>query len=388
MTIGLAIATLASAIWLYLIVARGAFWRASVRDDANLNAQPQTWPRVMAVVPARNEVDVIAQSLHSLLTQDYPGSLDVILVDDQSRDGTSAMAAATAANLQAHNRLIIVSSRTLPAGWAGKVWAMKQGVDRSETLPRPPDYLLFLDADIACTPDALKRLVARAEADGLVLTSLMAKLRCETWAERALIPAFVFFFQMLYPFTWVNSRSRETAAAAGGCMLVRRDALHKAGGIESIRNALIDDCALGSKLKSVGRIWLGLTERVLSLRAYPQVSDIRRMVSRSAYHQLRYSPLLLAGTAAGMGLTYLAPPFLVIFGTGLSQILGVLSWATMALAFQPTLKFYRISPLWGIALPAIGCAYLIFTLDSAYQHLRGRGGLWKGRVHANMSGTR
>lgn len=388
MTIGLAIATLASAIWLYLIVARGAFWRASVRDDANLNAQPQTWPRVMAVVPARNEVDVIAQSLHSLLTQDYPGSLDVILVDDQSRDGTSAMAAATAANLQAHNRLIIVSGRTLPAGWAGKVWAMKQGVDRSETLPRPPDYLLFLDADIACTPDALKRLVARAEADGLVLTSLMAKLRCETWAERALIPAFVFFFQMLYPFTWVNSRSRETAAAAGGCMLVRRDALHKAGGIESIRNALIDDCALGSKLKSVGRIWLGLTERVLSLRAYPQVSDIRRMVSRSAYHQLRYSPLLLAGTAAGMGLTYLAPPFLVIFGTGLSQILGVLSWATMALAFQPTLKFYRISPLWGIALPAIGCAYLIFTLDSAYQHLRGRGGLWKGRVHANMSGTR
>lgn len=388
MTIGLAIATLASAIWLYLIVARGAFWRASVRDDANLNAQPQTWPRVMAVVPARNEVDVIAQSLHSLLTQDYPGSLDVILVDDQSRDGTSAMAAATAANLQAQNRLIIVSGRTLPAGWAGKVWAMKQGVDRSETLPRPPDYLLFLDADIACAPDALKRLVARAEADGLVLTSLMAKLRCETWAERALIPAFVFFFQMLYPFTWVNSRSRETAAAAGGCMLVRRDALHKAGGIESIRNALIDDCALGSKLKSVGRIWLGLTERVLSLRAYPQVSDIRRMVSRSAYHQLRYSPLLLAGTAAGMGLTYLAPPFLAMFGTGLSQILGVLSWATMALAFQPTLKFYRRSPLWGIALPAIGCAYLIFTLDSAYQHLRGRGGLWKGRVHANMSGTR
>lgn len=388
MTIGLAIATLASAIWLYLIVARGAFWRASVRDDANLNAQPRTWPRVMAVVPARNEVDVIAQSLHSLLTQDYPGSLDVILVDDQSRDGTSAMAAATAANLQAQNRLIIVSGRTLPAGWAGKVWAMKQGVDRSETLPRPPDYLLFLDADIACAPDALKRLVARAEADGLVLTSLMAKLRCETWAERALIPAFVFFFQMLYPFTWVNSRSRKTAAAAGGCMLVRRDALHKAGGIESIRNALIDDCALGSKLKSVGRIWLGLTERVLSLRAYPQVSDIRRMVSRSAYHQLRYSLLLLAGTVAGMGLAYLAPPFLAMFGTGLSQILGVLSWATMALAFQPTLKFYRISPLWGIALPAIGCAYLIFTLDSAYQHLRGRGGLWKGRVHANMSGTR
>jgi hopene-associated glycosyltransferase HpnB len=385
-TISLAIAGISATIWVYLIAARGAFWRASVRDGASAPA-PLSWPHVTAVIPARNEVDVIAQSFKSLLTQDYPGSFDIILVDDQSHDGTSAMAAATAANLQAQDRLTIVSGRTLPAGWAGKVWAMKQGVDCSENVPQPSVYLLFLDADIACAPDALKRLVRQAEADGLVLTSLMAKLRCETWAEHALIPAFVFFFQMLYPFTWVNRRSRETAAAAGGCMLVRRDALRSAGGIESIHNALIDDCALAKKLKSVGPIWLGLTEHVISLRAYPQVSDIRRMVSRSAYHQLRYSPTLLVGTTGGMALVYLAPPFLAAFGTGLGQILGALTWLAMALAFQPILRFYRVSRLWGIALPAIGCAYMVFTLDSAYQHLRGRGGLWKGRVHANMSET-
>jgi hopene-associated glycosyltransferase HpnB len=339
-------------------------------------------------MPARNESDVIAQPIRSLLMQDYPGSFDVILVEDQSKDGTSDVAAAAAASVHAQDRLTVVTGRTLPAGWTGKVWAMKQGVDHAESLPQPPDYLLFIDADIACAPDALRRLVARAETDGLVLTSLMVKLRCETWAERALIPAFVFFFQMLYPFAWVNDRNNRTAAAAGGCMLVRRDALRAAGGIEAIRDALIDDCALGKKLKSVGPIWLGLTERVRSLRAYPAIEDIRRMVSRSAYDQLHYSPLLLAGTTAGMALTYLAPPFLVLFTSGLSQILGALTWAAMTLAFQPILRFYRLSPLWGPALPGIGCAYMIFTLDSAYQHLRGRGGLWKGRVHANMSGTR
>jgi hopene-associated glycosyltransferase HpnB len=386
-TITLAVASLSAAIWASLLVARGGFWLASVRDDGGSATALPSWPHVTAVVPARNEADVIAQSLQSLLTQDYPGAFNVILVDDQSRDGTSAVAKAAAASLQAENRLMIVTGRTLPAGWTGKVWAMKQGVDSADGLTHLPTYLLFIDADIACAPDALRHLVMRAEASRLVLTSLMARLRCETWAERALIPAFVFFFQMLYPFAWVNDPSRRTAAAAGGCMLVRRDALRQAGGIEAISNALIDDCALGKLLKSVGPIWLGLTERVRSLRPYPQVSDIGRMVSRSAYHQLRYSPLLLAGTTVGMALTYLAPPFLTFFATGLGQTLGILAWAAMALAFQPMLRFYRVSPLWGIALPAIGCAYMAFTLDSAYQHLRGRGGLWKGRVQANISGT-
>jgi hopene-associated glycosyltransferase HpnB len=245
-----------------------------------------------------------------------------------------------------------------------------------------------MDADIACARDTLPRLIARAEQDGLALTSLMAKLRCETPAERFLIPAFVFFFQMLYPFAWVNDRGNKTAAAAGGCMLARRAALLKAGGIESIRDALIDDCALGRQLKAVGPIWLGLTERVLSLRPYPRLGDIRRMIARSAYDQLRYSPLLLAGTLAGMALTYLVPVYLTLFGAGASRILGLLAWAAMAAAFQPILRFYRRSPLWGLALPAIGCAYMIFTLDSAYQHWRGRGGLWKGRIQANAAGPR
>jgi hopene-associated glycosyltransferase HpnB len=265
---------------------------------------------------------------------------------------------------------------------------MQQGVAHADGLNKPPVYLLFTDADIAYTADALRRLVARAEAGNLVLTSLMVKLRCETFSERALIPAFVFFFQMLYPFAFVNDPKFGMAAAAGGCMLVRRDALHAAGGIEAISGALIDDCALGRKLKSVGPIWLGLTDRVRSLRAYPTFDDIRRMVSRSAYDQLNYSPILLIGTVIGMTLIYLVPPFFAAFGGGLSQILGAIAFALMILAFQPILRFYRRAPLWGFALPAIAAAYMVFTLDSAYQHLRGRGGLWKGRVQANVPGTR
>ena len=304
-------------------------------------------------MPARNEADVIAENLKSLLAQDYPGPFSVVLIDDQSRDGTADIATATAQAMNAQDRLMIVRGQALPANWTGKVWAMKQGVDHAGSLSEPPRYLLFTDADIAYAPDALRHLVARAEAGGLVLTSLMVKLRCETFAERALIPAFVFFFQMLYPFAWVNDPKSGMAAAAGGCMLVRRDALHAAGGIEAISNALIDDCALGRKLKSVGPIWLGLTDRVRSLRAYPRFGDIRRMVSRSAYDQLNYSPLLLIGTVIGMTLVYLVPPFFAFFGRGLSQILGAAAFALMVLAFQPILRFYRRSPLWGLALPAI-----------------------------------
>jgi len=388
MIAGSVIAGLALAIWLYLIAGRGAFWLASVRDDSRPEAVLTTSPSVVAIVPARNEADVISENLKSLLAQDYPGPLSVVLIDDQSRDGTADVATAAAQAMNAQNRLMIVRGQALPANWTGKVWAMKQGVDHAGSLGEPPRYLLFTDADIAYAPDALRHLVARAEAGGLVLTSLMVKLRCEAFAERTLIPAFVFFFQMLYPFAWVNDPKSGTAAAAGGCMLVRRDALDAAGGIEAISNALIDDCALGRKLKSVGPIWLGLTDRVRSLRAYPRFDDTRRMVSRSAYDQLNYSPLLLAGTVIGMTLIYLAPPFFTFVGRGLSQILGATAFALMVLAFQPILRFYRRSPLWGLALPAIAAAYMVFTLDSAYQHLRGRGGLWKGRVQANVSGTR
>jgi hopene-associated glycosyltransferase HpnB len=385
MTTGLAFASAALAVWLYLIIGRGGFWRASVRDDRDSGAEPRSWPRVVAVVPARNEAEVIAKNLGSLLNQDYPGFFAVILVDDQSTDDTAMMGRAAAARAQPPDRLAVLTGMPLPPGWAGKLWAMKQGVDHAASMPEPPSYLLFTDADIAFSSDALRRLVARAEAHKLVLTSLMVKLRCESLAERGLIPAFVFFFQMLYPFAWVNRAANETAAAAGGCMLVRRDALAKAGGIEAIRNSLIDDCALGKTLKSAGPVWLGLTERAHSLRPYPQLNDIRHMVARSAYDQLRYSPVLLTGVVAAMALIFFAPPLFALFGAGLAQIFGALTWVLMAFSFQPMLRFYRVSPLWGMALPGIAALYLTFTLDSAYQYARGRGGLWKGRVQAGRT---
>ena len=272
----------------------------------------------------------------------------------------------------------------LPAGWTGKLWAVNQGVAQATSSGPAPDYLLLTDADITYSPDALARLVARAEAGGHVLTSLMVKLRCDSVAERIFVPAFIYFFQMLYPFAWVNRRDHPMAAAAGGSMLVRPQALQAAGGIAGIRGALIDDCALGAALKKQGPIWLGLTERVASARPYDRLDDIRRMVARSAYAQLGYSPLMLAGTILGMAITYLAAPVLAFAGSGLAQALGAAAFALMIVSYQPILRFYRCSPLWGLALPAIALAYMAFTLDSAYQHVRGRGGLWKGRVQAQV----
>jgi hopene-associated glycosyltransferase HpnB len=387
MTLGLSIASAALLVWLYLMAGRGGFWRAAVREEPPC-PDPPSWPDVVAVVPARDEADVIARSLGSLMSQDYPGAFHIILVDDQSRDGTAEVAGEAARAAGAADRLTVLSGRAPPTGWSGKVWAMKQGVDHVEALPTPPRYILFTDADIAYDRLALRRLAARAEAGNLALTSLMVKLRCESFAERAFIPAFVFFFAMLYPFAWVNRSEYRIAAAAGGSMLARLSALRAAGGIEAIRGALIDDCALAVRMKAVGPIWLGLTDRVASLRAYPHINDIRRMVARTAYDQLNYSPLLLAATVAGLALTFLAPPLATFAASGWTQSLGAAAWALMVLAYQPTLRLYRLSPLWGLALPLTTLAYMAFTLDSAYQHARGRGGLWKGRIHANVSGLR
>lgn len=379
----LALVTLA--IWIYLIAARGRFWLALERDDRDEPAPPKTWPRVTAVIPARDEAETIGQTVTSLLRQDYRGEFRVVLVDDNSSDRTADIARKAAADLGASARLTVVRGQPLARGWTGKLFAMKQGVDEAQKNDKP-EFLLLTDADISYSaPDALARLVARAQAGGLVLTSLMVKLRCESLAERMLIPAFVFFFQMLYPFFWVNRRDNATAAAAGGCMLVRPDALERAGGIESIRDALIDDCALGARMKAQGPVWLGLTDRVHSIRPYPDFVDVRKMVVRSAYSQLRYSPLMLAGCVAGMIVTYLAAPALALFGHDLAQQIGITVWAMMALSFQPILKLYRLHPLWGVALPAIAFIYLAFTVDSAYQHIRGRGGVWKGRVQADAS---
>jgi hopene-associated glycosyltransferase HpnB len=371
------------AIWLYLLSGRGAFWLARERDDGS-TAGKGFWPAIAAIIPARDEAECVGATVASLLRQDYPGEFTVILVDDQSRDATAQVARDAAAALGAGMRLNVLAGRALPSGWTGKLWAQQQGVEAAEAASPPPAYLLFTDADIVYGPDALKGLVARAQSGGYVLTSLMVKLRCVTLAERIFIPAFVFFFQMLYPFAWANDPRRATAAAAGGCMLVRREVLREAGGLAAIRSALIDDCALAKKLKASGPIWIGLTERVSSIRAYPALEDIRRMVSRTAYAQLNYSPLLLAGTVLGLTITYVAPVLLTAFAGGTARLLGIVAWLAMALAFQPTLRFYRVSMLWGLALPAIAAIYMAFTLDSAYQHARGRGGMWKGRAQGNI----
>ncbi len=362
------------AIWLYLLAGRGMFWVMGERDDVSEPAAPATWPSVVAVVPARNEADVIERTVRSLLAQDYPGAFRVILVDDQSSDGTADEARA----LPGADRLTVMTGAPRPPGWTGKLWAVKQGVAAAGA----PDYLWLTDADIEHDKDNLRHLMARAESGKLVLTSLMVKLHCKSWAEAYLIPAFVFFFDMLFPFAWVNDPKKNTAAAAGGCMLVKREALERAGGIDVIRSQIIDDCALGRALKAQGPIWLGLTQRAASIRPHRGMAEIRAMVVRSAYAQLGYSPLMLLGTFIGMIAVYGAAPVLAIFTRDSAQASGILAWAAMALAYQPILRFYRLSPLWGFVLPLIGFVYAVFTFDSAIQHWRGKGGMWKGRAQA------
>jgi hopene-associated glycosyltransferase HpnB len=371
--IALGFGGVALAIWLALVFAHGGFWLARERDGT-LGEMPAAWPSVVAVVPARDEAEVIARSIASLAAQDYRGDFRIVLVDDGSSDDTAALAR------EAGGACVTVLRATpLAAGWTGKLAAVAQGVAAAGA----PDYLWLTDADIAHAPDTLSSLVARAERGGLTLVSLMAKLRAVSPAERALVPAFVFFFQMLYPFVRVN-RPGQTAAAAGGCMLVRREALERAGGIAAIRDALIDDCAMGALMKRQGPIWLGLTERSESTRRYDNWGSVAAMITRSAYAQLGYHPLMLGGTLVGMALVYLAPPALAVFGHDLARWLGIAAWALMALSFQPMLRFYRRSPLWGIALPAIASFYAGCTFLSAWQHWRGRGGMWKGRAQAAL----
>ena len=366
------------AAWLYLLLDRGTFWRARERDDAEQIPELTHWPAVTAIVPARNEADVIAQSIGSLLAQNYPGTLRIVLVDDQSDDGTGGIARA----LTESDNLDVIHGEARPHGWTGKLWAMSQGAAHAAS--HAPDYFWFTDADIDHGPDNLRHLVAHAEHDNLVLTSLMVKLSCINPAERFFIPAFVYFFQMLYPFAWVKDPKNRTAAAAGGCMLVNRAALERDGGLGAIRNALIDDCALAKLMKVHGPVWLGLTERAISIRPYENMNAIRRMVARSAYAQLNYSPWLLAGTLGGLLIVFVAPVLFALVGTGIARIAGVASCLIMAMSFLPMLRFYGRSLLWGFALPAIGLLYAAFTLDSAVQHWRGRGGMWKGRAQAMM----
>ena len=390
--LGLSIACAASALaWVYLVAVHGDFWRTSQRLP-RVTVEPGIWPDVVAVVPARNEAEMLPVTLPALLGQDYPGPLTVIVVDDGSSDGTSEVAARIAGSLPGSRALRVIPGAPPPEGerWAGKVWAMAQGLRAAG----PSDYVVFTDADIAWeAPDTLRRLVAAAVGDDRDLVSQMALLRTAAGWERVVVPAFVYFFAQLYPFRRVNVPGSRTAAAAGGCMLVRRGALDKAGGLAPIRGALIDDVALGRLIKGQrGRTWLGLSRQVVSVRPYPGLASLWQMVARSAYTQLRYSPAVLAGTLTGLLFLYALPPAGAI--TGLVAVLaggdgtaalalgaGLAGWALMSLSYLPMLRLYRLSPLRAPGLPLIALLYAAMTADSARRHYAGRGAEWRGRTN-------
>jgi hopene-associated glycosyltransferase HpnB len=377
-------------IWCVLLFARGGFWRA--RPAAPLASAPRdAWPAVAAVVPARNEADVIAQAVSTLLAQEYPGPFHVIVVDDHSTDGTADAARAAALALQCPERLTVLSAKPLPSGWSGKVWAQSQGIEAVRTLGLPADFLLLTDADIGHPTDAVTQLVARADAERRDLVSLMVRLRCDSFWEKALIPAFVFFFAKLYPFSWVNNPRNKTAAAAGGCMLVRRTALEEAGGIESIRAELIDDCSLAARIKHRGEgrhpIRLDVAARSVSLRPYDNWREIWNMIARTAFTQLHYSAWLLAGTLAGMAIIYLMPPVAAL-ALGPRGLPAWLAWAAMCCAYAPMLRYYGRSPLWAPFLPLVALFYVGATFASAVRYWRGKGGQWKARVQAPVQQDR
>ncbi len=364
--------------------------------------RPRAWPAVAAVVPARNEAQSLPVTLPALLAQDYPGEFRVFLVDDNSDDGTGAIAGELGekAARDGGAPLTVVKGRPRPDGWAGKVWAMAQGfaavtaaVTTAATAAAPAEYVLFTDADISWAPTALRDLVAGAEADDRALLSQMALLRAETRWERVIVPAFVYFFAQLYPFRKVNDPKSGTAAAAGGCMLVRRSALEAAGGLEPIKGALIDDVALGTLLKKRGnRTWLGLTTSISSARPYPSLASLWHMIARSAYVQLRYNPLLLAGTIAGLVLLYVAPPAGAVAAvivaaaggggtaTAVAGLAGLAGWALMTASYVPMLRLYRLSALRAPMLPLIAVLYAAMTADSARRHYSGRAVSWRGRA--------
>lgn len=367
----LAAAACAVLIWVYLFLFRGMFWR--LREETAL---PTSVPRRVAIViPARNEAETIGRAIASLAAQSYSGPFHIFLVDDHSGDGTAEIAWKSAGV----GPLTVIAAPPLATGWTGKLWALAAGLKQAE--PFHPDYVLFSDADIAHAPEGLAQLVARAEAGGYDLVSWMVKLRSETFAEKALIPAFVFFFFMLYPPAWTENKRYRTAGAAGGCILLRWTALARIGGIASIRGELIDDCALAKAVKSTGgKVWLGITSETCSIRGYGTFGEIGRMISRTAFWQLRHSPILLLGTISGMFLTYMLPPLLLCTGRPLVMALGALAWVLMMAAYLPSLRLYGLSPFWAPALPLVALFYTGATVHSAIRYWTGRGGEWKGRA--------
>jgi len=370
------------AVWVYLLTARGGFWRVSSFDaDRDSNPGLAAWPAVVAIVPARNEALAIAQTIASLLAQEYPGTFSIVVVDDHSEDGTAEIARKAAAERDSAPSVTVHSAAPLPPDWTGKVWALSQGALRAEEAK--PAYYWLTDADVIHTPDMLRRLVARAEHDHLDLTSLSVLLQSRTLAERALIPAFTYFFLKLYPPRQIANPASRTAGAAGGCILLRSEMLDRIGGFAAIRGEVIDDCALARAVKrNGGRIWLGLTRKSQTLRTYGTFSEIRNMIARAAFTQLHYSALVLVVTLTAMCLTYVAPVGLLFAPAPATRLFALAAWLLMTLSFVPTLRFYRLSPLWAPLLPLVALFYSYATCLSAVRYWLGRGAQWKGRAQA------
>jgi hopene-associated glycosyltransferase HpnB len=372
-----AVAAVPALIWLYLLAARGGFWRLAARFASS--PAPLAPRRIAVLIPARNEARLIGAAVSSLAQQAFNGCIQIIVIDDGSTDGTAQVARSAANANGALASLTLIQGAPLPEGWTGKLWALSQGV--AAAAERTPDYLLFTDADICHGRDSVASLVGNAEAHGWDLVSYMVKLSTATRAERLLIPAFVFFFFMVYPPGWIASPRYKVAGAAGGCVLIRPQALARIGGLKAIRWRIIDDCALARAVKDAGgRVWLGLTRDTRSLRAYESGAEIGAMISRTAFSQLGHSYLMLAATVLGLLVTYVLPVLLLFTGNPLSICLGGAALLLMSVCYWPMVRFYGLSPVWSLCLPPISLFYLGALIHSALQYARGRGGKWKGRV--------
>jgi hopene-associated glycosyltransferase HpnB len=380
----LLIAILPVLIWIVLLVGRGGFWRVKKLMPSPSSASSPV-RSIAVVIPARNEADVIGRAIASVFAQDYSGDISIFVVDDESEDGTAEITEVGVLNSTPSRQVSVMRSRPLPDGWTGKMWAVSQGVGKA--LATSPDYLLLTDADVEHSERSFSELVTRAEKQGLALASVMVTLKTDTLAEKALIPAFVYFFFLLYPPAWVSNSRRKTAGAAGGCMLVRPSALIKAGGIAAIRNEVIDDCALARAIKSSGgRVWLGFARGTKSLRGYGGFRAIGTMISRTAYNQLHHSPLLLIGTLVGLLFTFLVPCILLIAGDGAARPLSAVALLLMTLSYVPTVRLHRQNLLWAVSLPVVTLFYAGATIHSAIQFHAGRGGFWKGRFQDTAGG--
>jgi hopene-associated glycosyltransferase HpnB len=371
------VAVLTVIVWSYLVFARGSFWLINnAKPAANENTKLPI--AVLAIVPARNEAELIGPVVTSLLNQSV--SMPVILVDDESTDGTADMARRAAGKAGKSDALIVIQGKPLPAGWTGKLWSMHQGIEYARLRGMNPEWLWLVDADVVHGPETLANLGLIASQGPYDLVSFMVKLHCESLPEKLLIPAFVYFFFMLYPPAWIRNRRRSTAGAAGGCMLVRTETLQRAGGLEPIRGAVIDDCALAQLVKQHdGRLWLGLTDQSRSLRRYETFSDVERVISRTAFNQLKHSSLLLLGTVAGMVITYLAPALLLLTRSWVTIFIGAATWAAMTMTYSTIVRRYRLNLIWALTLPLAAVFYLTATVHSAVNYWKGRGGNWKGR---------